>query len=138
MTAPPGPDVRARTHVDKDQIDIPLTCENVPTDDARDATHMTASDHLTEAAEHLAEHPVVATLPPTVAEAFDAIWSDDEDFPMGTTGKVAAALVGLVQMLALGVLWTLARVCFATKARTALSALALLAALAAWAIANHA
>jgi hypothetical protein len=94
--------------------------------------------HLAGATEALADHPVAATHPPTVADAAQQIWLDPDEVRHGLVGQIAAALAGLVQVVGLGACWAMAHVFFATKTRAAVFLLVLTVALAAYALAGNA
>lgn len=94
--------------------------------------------HLAGATEAATEHPVVATHPPTVADAAQQIWLDPDEVRHGLVGQIAAAAAGLVQVVGLGACWAMAHVFFATKTRAAVFLLVLTVALAAYALAGNA
>lgn len=86
----------------------------------------------------MADHPVTATHPPTVADAAGMIWPDRADVRRGLVGQLGAAAAGLVQIIGLAACWSIAHVFFATKTRAAVFALIVIAALTAYAVAGNA
>jgi hypothetical protein len=148
----PAEDVRARTHTPTPPTARRTTSRNTPgrpplrvvpdithnPDEAKArSSHSAAADHLADVADDLNTHPVTATHPPTVVEAAGRIWLSADEVRHGLAGQLAAAAVGLVQVIGLALCWATAHVFFADKIRTALFLLVLTTALTAYAVASY-
>ena len=94
--------------------------------------------HLDGLHDGIATHTVTSTHPPTVAEAAGNLWLSRGEVRHGLAGQLGAATVGLLQLIGLGLCWSVAHVLFSTKTRTAVFALALISAFTAFSIAIHA
>jgi len=148
----PVTDVRARTHMGGTHAGAAPTSANingrphlrvipgvthipnVPTPPSEDHA---ASDHLVGVVDDLATHSVTATHPPTVVAAAGQIWLASDEVRHGLAGQLAAAAVGLAQVVGLAACWGVAHVFFATKTRTAIFLTVLGVALTVWAVAAH-
>jgi len=94
--------------------------------------------HLEGLHEGVASHAVTARRPPTVAEAAGNLWLSRAEVRHGLTGQLAAAAAGLLQLIGLGLCWSVAHVLFSTKTRSAVFALVFIGTLTTFSIAFHA
>lgn len=149
----PKLDVRARTHIAEGAPGNSTTSQNAHSRGhlrvVPDHTHTetapqapirdhAASDHAAGVVEEAGQHAVVATHPPTVAEAAQNVWLDPDETRHGLAGQLAALPIGLIQVVGLAVCWGIAHIFFASKTRTTLFLITAIATTAAYAVAVHA
>lgn len=117
---------------------VPDATQTGGTPSRRDSDSAHVGGHLDAVASAVGAHTVTGSVPPTVVEAAADLWPDPDDVRYGLAEQIAAAIVGLAQVVGLAICWGAAHGLFATKTRTAIAVIVVAVFVAAYAIATHA